>query len=441
MQSNALSDAPTNAGRGHKSGIRSDSDHESHTRAERSRYWTMAVFLVLGLIHASWSVNLPVVRDRFSLNSLQLSIVMFVLAAGAIATSMRVGPWLEKVGLSRAYTTAGIGVTVSAILILLMPDYWATLTVLSVFGMTAAAVDVAMNTEANRIERILDRPVMSSLHGMCSVGGIVGGAVGGILITDGIAPLINMIGAALLTLVTLLAAGRCAVSPPPTKSICTRAVNSDVRSRRLWGLGMLALVGLIAEGAMYNWTVIYMHDVVHSSPSVASLGYAAFTGGMAISRFAGDAIRRRIGDPRLMRWGAALACFGMTLALLIPNETVAIVGFATTGLGLANMMPLLFAAAARVEGVSSSKALAKVAGMGYIGVLAGPVVVGGFAQLETLPVALSVVAICSSIVAIAAPRMLDAGSADTVPVGKSIASYLQRVCKRTLRFTARPTQE
>ncbi|NIF67715.1 MFS transporter, partial [Burkholderia sp. Cy-647] len=158
--------------------------------------------------------------------------------------------------------------------------------------------------------------------------------------------------------------------------------------------------------AMYDWATVYMGDVVAATPAFASAAYAAFSGGMAAGRFAGDFVRARFGAPQLVFASASFACVGMLGALLLPEPVPALVGFTMMGLGLANMMPLLFAAAARVAGISPAEGLAHVAGLAYFGLMFGPVVIGAVAQAAGLPVGLGIVALCAAIVAVAAPKVM-----------------------------------
>ena len=157
---------------------------------------------------------------------------------------------------------------------------------------------------------------------------------------------------------------------------------------------------------MYDWATVYMRDIVIATPAVASAAYAAFSGGMAAARFGGDAVRARFGAPQLVMASASLAFAGMIGALLLPYPVTALAGFTLMGLGLANMMPVLFAAAARVKGIHAAEGLAHVAGLAYFGMLLGPVIIGGIAQVTSLPIGLSVVALCAALIAIAGPRVL-----------------------------------
>ncbi|WP_345812536.1 MFS transporter [Paraburkholderia sp. PREW-6R] len=380
----------------------------SGTARQRARIATMAVFFIAGMMYASWGVHVPTVRDRFHLNPAMLSLALFAVAGGSIGAMVANGSWIARVGTRRACLTGGLVMAACAALILVVPVYWMLLVVLACFGGGMATLDVAMNAEASAVEKALGRPIMSSLHGMFSLGGMFGAAAGGALLSRGMAPAAHLaLAAAICTLVLLAACPAVLpyVSHDDQPDAATPRANRW-RSPALWALGTMALVALIAEGAMYDWATVYMRDVVLATPALASAAYAAFSGGMAAARFAGDAVRARFGAPQLVMASAALACAGMVGALLLPNPVAALIGFTLMGLGLANMMPVLFAAAASVKGIHAAEGLAHVAGLAYFGLLLGPVIIGAVAQATNLPVGLSVVAICAAAIAIAGPKVL-----------------------------------
>ncbi len=374
----------------------------------RARIATMALFFIAGMMYASWGVNVPTVRDRFHLDPAMLSMALFAVAGGSIAAMATNASWIARVGTRRACLAGGLTMSACAALILVVPSYWLLLPVLAVFGAGMATLDVAMNAEASAVEEAVGRPIMSSLHGMFSAGGMAGAAAGGALLSRGMAPAMHMALAATLSALVLLAATPAVLPHVPHDShphVAAPRANRW-RSMALWALGATALVALIAEGAMYDWATVYMRDVVHATPALASAAYAAFSGGMAAARFAGDAVRARFGAPQLVMGSASLACAGMTGALLLPFPLAALAGFTLMGLGLANMMPVLFAAAARVDGIHAAEGLAHVAGLAYFGLLLGPVIIGGVAQVTSLPVGLSVVAVCAALIAFAGPKVL-----------------------------------
>ncbi|RKT25790.1 fucose permease [Paraburkholderia sp. RAU2J] len=380
----------------------------SDTARQRARYATMAVFFIAGMMYASWGVHVPTVRDRFHLNAALLSFALLAVAGGSIGAMAANASWIARVGTRRACLAGGLVMAVCAALILVVPAYWMLLVVLAIFGAGMATLDVAMNAEASAVEKALGKPIMSALHGMFSVGGMFGAAAGGALLSRGMAPALHLALAAAVSALVLVSACPSVLPHVPhaehPDSATPRA--SRWRSPALWALGAIALVALIAEGAMYDWATVYMRDVVLATPALASAAYAAFSGGMAAARFAGDAVRARFGAPQLVMLSATLACAGMVDALLLPNSIAALIGFALIGLGLANMMPVLFAAAANVKGVHAAEGLAHVAGLAYFGLLLGPVIIGAVTQLTNLTIGLSVVAVCSAAIAVAGPKVL-----------------------------------
>lgn len=367
----------------------------------------MALFFIAGMAYASWGVHVPTVRDKFHLDPAALSLALFVLTGGSIAATVTNAKWIARVGTRRACLVGGLVMAGGMALILVAPTYVVLLPVLAVFGAGMATMDVAMNAEASAVEQALGRPIMSSLHGMFSIGGMIGAGAGGLALAHGMTGALHLLLAALVCVV-VLALSCPAVLPqvPHAESHHGEAGASRWRSPVLWALGAVALIALIAEGAMYDWAAVYMRDVVHSTPAFASTGYAAFTGAMAAGRFAGDAVRARFGAVQLVLASASIACAGMVGALVLPFSITALVGFAMMGVGLANMMPVLFAAAMRVRGIHAAVGLAHVASIAYVGLLFGPVLIGGVAQATNLSVGLSVVALCAALVAVIGPRVL-----------------------------------
>ncbi|CAB3728845.1 Inner membrane protein YbjJ [Paraburkholderia graminis C4D1M] len=380
----------------------------SDTARQRARIATMALFFIAGMVYGSWGVHVPTVRDRFQLSPALLSVALLAVAGGSIGAMAANASWIARVGTRRACLTGGLVMSVCVALILVVPFYWMLLAVLALFGAGMATLDVAMNAEASAVEKALRKPIMSSLHGMFSVGGMVGAAVGGALLAHGMAPAVHLGLAAAVSALVLIAACPSVLPHVPhdehPDSATPRA--NRWRSPALWALGTVALVALIAEGAMYDWATVYMRDVVLSSPAAASAAYAAFSGGMAAARFAGDAVRARFGAPQLVMASATLALAGMIGALLVPTPVAALTGFTLMGLGLANMMPVLFAAAASVKGIHAAEGLAHVAGLAYFGMLFGPVLIGAVAQVTNLSIGLSVVAVCCALIAITGPKVL-----------------------------------
>jgi MFS family permease len=367
----------------------------------------MGLFFTAGWVFASWGVHVPTVKEKFGLDDAQLSVALFAVAGGSIAAMPFIGKWAARVGTRTACTVGGISACFITSLLLLVPSYWVVVALLALYGATGAALDVSMNTEAADVEAAIGRPIVSSLHGMFSLGGLAGAALGGLALSHGMRPEVHFALASAVG-ASIIMASRPFLLPHTAPAVLDAAghANKQRLRRGLFALGALALVALIAEGAMYDWSTVYMRDVVHASTGMSSAAYAAFSGGMALGRFSGDAVRAHVDDGRLVVGSGVLASAGMLLGLLVPLPLVALIGFGLMGLGLANMMPVMFLAAARVPGLHAAEGVARVAAMAYVGLLIGPVLIGLTSHATNLPIGMSVVIACAALVAIAGPRVL-----------------------------------
>jgi MFS family permease len=368
-----------------------------------ARAATMALFFANGATFATWGIHIPTVKARFGLSEASLSLAMFMVAAGAIVAMKFAGQWAARVGTRRASVQAGVAFGVMTALIMLMPSYPALLAVLLLFGITNAGFDVAMNAQAATVEANHHKPIISSLHGMFSLGGMVGAAVGGVLLELGVPPAVHCGGMALVTMATALCAGPFML---PDHVHAEGEPAHPTTGRTLFLLGLLAFLGLVGEGAMYDWTTVYMREIAQSPEAVASAGYAAFSGGMALARFGGDFARGRWGNMRVLGASGVLATGGILLALLWPAPMAVLTGFALMGVGAANMVPIFFITASRLPGVPAAEGIAAVARFAYVGLLIGPVIIGLIAHRSDLRWGLSVVALTMALIAAMGPRAI-----------------------------------
>lgn len=361
---------------------------------------------MLGVIYGSWGVHVATVKEKFALDEARLSLALLAVALGGIAAMLRLGPWIARVGGARAVSLGAFGTCAIVALMLFLPSFAALLVLLLGFGVASAIVDVSINTEASALEKAQGRPLMSTMHAMFSVGGIAGAALTGLALARGMAPGVHfaLVGAACALLVVAVRPALARIAAPMPEP--DRAPARHRMPAALWALGLVASVAMIAEGAMYDWATVYMRETLHAGRGAASAGYAVFSLGMTAGRFGGDGLRARIGDARLARGGAALAAAGLLLALAFRFTPSALAGFALLGLGLANLIPVLFLAAARVEGVPAAESIARVAGLSYAGMLFGPVAIGFTAEATSLRLALLLIAACALVVALFAPQLV-----------------------------------
>ncbi|WP_439890231.1 MFS transporter [Ralstonia sp. 25C] len=365
-----------------------------------ARAATMALFFVNGATFATWGIHIPTVKARFGLSEASLSLAMFMVATGAILAMKFAGKWVARIGTRRASVQGGVAFGVMTALLMLMPTYPTLLAVLLLFGITNAGFDVAMNAQAATVEANHHKPIISSLHGMFSLGGMAGAAMGGVLLELGVPPAVHCGAMALVVMATALCAGPFML---PDHVHAEGEPAHPTTGRTLFVLGVLAFLGLVGEGAMYDWTTVYMREIAQSPEAIASAGYAAFSGGMALARFGGDFARGRWGNMRVLGTSGVLATGGILLALLWPDPAAVLAGFALMGVGAANMVPIFFITASRLPGVPAAEGIAAVARFAYVGLLIGPVIIGLIAHRSDLRWGLSVVALTMALIAIMGP--------------------------------------
>jgi fucose permease len=353
------------------------------------RLAVLTIFFVNGVGLASWVAHIPLVKARLELSEGLLGLALLGMATGALVAMPVVGWLMPRFG-SRVLTTlAAILFCMLLPLPVLAPGFGYLVAALVLLGACNGALDVAMNAQAVAVEKCYRRPIMSFFHALFSLGGLVGAAVGGLALASGIAPNVHVLtAAATLTLITLLALPKLLPDAPQAAA----HGHSFVRpSGPLLFLGLLTFLVLLGEGATADWGAVYLHDTLGTNAGFAALGYAAFSLTMAVGRFTGDALIASFGPVPFARASSLLAAAGLGTALLIGQPAVALIGFACVGLGLSNLIPILFSAAGRTPGMNAGTAIATVATTGYFGFLAGPALIGFTAELFTLPVALGLV--------------------------------------------------
>ncbi|MGY4829597.1 MFS transporter [Sphaerotilaceae bacterium SBD11-9] len=361
------------------------------------------LFFIAGALFATWGIHVPTVKLHYGLGEQALAMAMLASGVGAVLTLTQAGRIVGKQGPRRMALLSGFLCAASLAAVLASSNYIVLLALMVVFGIGMSLLDVSINAAASELERLRARNLMSGFHGMFSLGGMVGAALGSALLSRGMAPSSHLVSTSLGLLVVMLAAGAVMLR---TVAGSSQEGHGFALPRGVLGmLGVLAAVGLIAEGAMYDWSVLYMTQELRSSPDVAALAYASFSAAMAAARFAGDWIRDHVKPAVLMSASAALAAVAMAAVLWIAHPVATLVGFALVGLGFANVVPVLFGSAAKMD-ANPAHGIAVVASVGYFGMMAGPPLIGVIAEHWSLPAGMASVAVFAAILALAAPKAL-----------------------------------
>ncbi len=361
------------------------------------------VFFANGAGLASWVPHIPMVQMKLDLAPSVLGLALLSMAGGALV-GIPLSGWVTARTGSRNVVRASAALFFGALLLpVLAPTLPALVAALFLVGAGNGSLDVSMNAHAVAVEARWPRPIMSSFHAMWSVGGLVGAGLAAIALRAGTSSVTHVAGATLFFgLATAIAS--LALLPPAAD------VRDDGRrfvrpSGALVGLGAIAFLALLSEGAMGDWSAVYLQRSLGTSAATAALGFAAFSLAMAAGRFLGDALVARLGDARLVRLCTAAAALGFGGALVVGSPGAAVAGFAAVGFGIANLIPIVFRAAGRLPGVAPSEGIAAVGTAGYVGLLAGPPLIGLVADAVTLPGALAVVVGALGWIAVAAGRV------------------------------------
>ncbi|WP_028960968.1 MFS transporter [Streptomyces sp. UNC401CLCol] len=357
-----------------------------HTPREvkRARYAVAAVFAVHGAVTGSFATRVPWILDHAGVSAGQLGLALAFPALGASLAMPLAGGISHRFGARNALRGLLALWTLALILPSLAPNLLTLCLALFVYGASAGMSDVAMNALGVEVENRLDRSIMSGLHGMWSVGAVVGSAAGTLAAHLGSdARLHHALAAAVLTVVGFAA---CAwvldlqpaedEEPPPRFAL-------PPRSALL--IGAIGFCAVFAEGASLDWSAVYLRDQLETSAGLAAACTTGFTLTMAVARIAGDRVVDRYGAVRTVRASGVLALLGGLLIVFAGHPAVAMTGFALMGLGIAVVVPLCFAAAGR-SGSNPSLAIAGVATITYTSGLVAPSAIGMLAQATSLMV-------------------------------------------------------
>lgn len=382
--------------------------HPTPRQIAGARRAVTLLFLTLGTLAGAWAARIPAVKHALTLTNGQLGYALLALTAGLVAGMHLAGRLTDRLGSARLTTPAAV----TTCLTVSFPGYAPTLPLLiaalALYGAVNACLDVSMNAHGVDVERARGRPLMSSLHGAYSIGGLAGAGIGGLCAHLGLGAGATLTATGLPLALACLRTRRHLL--PPTRP----ATPHHPLPRPRWSgwlllAGSLAFAGLVGEGAAADWTAVYLFENLHASQSVAVLGFAAFTTAMTAGRLAADRLALRLGPVRLIRYSGLLAATGLGTALLIGRLPAALAGFTLFGLGLAPIVPQIFSAAGNRDPAHAGQAIARVAAIGYTGLVVGPVVIGATATLTGLPTALAIPAALAAFTAACATALTPDG--------------------------------
>lgn len=365
----------------------------------RAQLAIAALFCILGFQYGTWASRLPTIKAQLGLSTAELGVLLMVCGAGAAASFPLVSYLMRQWGsrLLALLSSVFLGLLLPALAA--APNYPVALVIVCFDGIAVGCLNVAMNAQGAALEARFDRTTMARFHATFSGGALCAAllASGMNTVTPSLAAHFGVAIAVLLLLVGYAWTGLLTSDPEP-------AAKEPGKDRRKWAapsrvaiwMGCAMAFGTVTEGAMNDWSALYMKDVAHAGSGLAPMGIAVVSVMMVLARVFADGWRSRWGDARIVRVGSALAGAGLALALLVGGVVPALVGFACVGLGMAAVTPCVYVAAAR----QGSDALALVAAMGTVGLLAGPAVIGFIASASSLVWGMGAVAASAVLVSV-----------------------------------------
>lgn len=344
----------------------------------RERVGVSLLFLMNGFVVGAWAPKIPEFASRLGLTESALGLMILAFGIGSVVMMPISGSQIGRFGSSAVSKFLAVLLVPTLLLLSVVGSIWTGAIAIFLLGGLIGAMDVAMNANAVATERLMRRSIMSSCHAFWSLGGLIGSSTGGPLI-EYTGMLAHAVLATIVAAIVLAVAWRMVLRDAPVKSEA-KAVSRLPRSPLPWLVGTMAFFCMIPEGAVLDWSALYLRNELGASVAMSGLAFAAFSLTMAVMRFAGDLIRDRFGAVATIRVCCVIATVGFLIAGFAPNATLAIFGFALAGIGISNIVPIAFSAGGNLPGMAPGVGLSVVTTMGYSGILVAPSAIGFIAE-------------------------------------------------------------
>ncbi|MDZ4312300.1 MAG: MFS transporter [Cypionkella sp.] len=347
---------------------------------QTGRWAVAAMFAANGFVMGAWAPQIPLLLTRHNISNTTLGLLILALGLGAVGAMLFAGRLIQSFGSRSIARAFGLATAPTLPLVVFAPTLWLLTPAMALMGALIGSMDVAMNANAVEVERRMGRAIMSSSHGFWSLGGFVGGLGGSYVIALWGAETQALLVAG-ITLITVLLASPHLITDAPHPTAEKPIPHALFpRDASLWILGFMALFCMVPEGAVLDWAAIYLSRELGSDLFRSGLGFAGFAGAMAVMRFAGDRLRNRFGAVKTLQISGLISAAGLLGGAFAPNDIVAIASFTFAGLGVANMVPIMFSAAGNHPGMAAGAAISTVTMVGYAGILVAPSSIGFIAD-------------------------------------------------------------
>ncbi|MCX4820653.1 MFS transporter [Streptomyces sp. NBC_01142] len=367
------------------------------------RLATFAYFSLNGFLMGMWVVHIPGIEHRVGISHAVLGWLLLLLGAGAFAGMQAVGPLTDRFGARTVVPLSAALCSAAVVLPGVATNVWTLGAALLALGVGNGCLDVSMNAHAVQVERGYRRPVMSAFHAAFSIGGVLAALTGSRTLSLDWSPAVTLGAVALGGLAVAALAAPALLRHDAIRPLddATPATKTRRRTpRHIWMLAALALMIMLCEGVANDWSTLHLRQVLDATAATAALAYGAFATAMTVGRLLADRATARLGPVAVLRYGASVAALGLTAAALSPWIPLALAGWAVFGAGLSGCVPQLLSAAGHSDQDAAGVNVSRVAGLGYLGMLAGPAVIGPLTHVLPLnltfllPVACCVIAAC-----------------------------------------------
>ncbi|WP_034263904.1 MFS transporter [Actinospica robiniae] len=392
---------------------------------QAARAATIVYFVLVGTLMGLWLVQIPTVEKHVGISHSTLGSLLVLLGLGAFLGMQVAGRLADRWGTRIVVPAAGVLCGATLVLPGLARNPWELAGALLAFGFGNGSLDVSMNAHAVHVEKAYGRPIMSTFHATFSVGGVIAALIGARATSAGLSSATTLgtagaVGVVIALLparsllpgsptITATATATAAVVPvpEPESAIPEAEVPRDASAKRrapkrIWILAALAFACMLCEGVANDWSALDAKNVLGAGASTAAFAYGTYAAAMTIGRLLADRVCARIGPAAVLRYGAALGAAGFVIVAIAPGLATALAGWAIFGIGLSGCVPQLFSAAGHSDPASAGTNVSRVAGLGYIGMLAGPAVIGWLTRLTALNYTFLLPALLLVIAAVAA---------------------------------------
>lgn len=329
-------------------------------------------FLLSGMALGAWAPLVPFARQRAGLEEAQLGLLLLCFGLGSMLTMPLAGAMTTRKGCRFVAVAGGLLICCMLPLLATLSSFSALAVALALFGAGLGSIDVAMNVQGLMVERDHGRPLMSGFHGLFSLGGITSALSMTLLLWAGTSPLLAVSVVVVIIATLLLWHARHLVPHGADDP----AAPFTLPSAKVLIIGMLCFIALLVEGAVLDWSAVFLNRAHQIDLSIAGGAYAIFSLAMAAGRFSGDALRNRFGSVKLLIGGGLLVMLGFAMAILLQPWPLFLLGFALIGFGLSNTFPVYCSIVGAQKAMPSGLAIAVITGIGYCGILLGPALIG-----------------------------------------------------------------